>query len=239
MNTRLSSSGAGLFSLLTALTGAAQTHVMDRAERERACPVVSVSCPSLLKDGQPITFTASVVGGDPSVVPGYTWTIAAGRIIEGQGTSSIKVVDPRGFGGHAYTAAVSISGFDPNCAHTASCSLIDESGMVTPSRKFDSYGIVARKTDNARLDAFAAQLNKQPGAQGYLLLYGRRRKQPTELQQIARRVKNYLVKTGGIDARRLVAIDGGFKEMQTIELLIVPTGSVPPATGPTLDIGKP
>lgn len=234
MNSHLSSSAGFVFSLLTALTGAAQNSVMDSAERERACPVVSVSCPSFLKDGEPITFTASVVRGDPNVVPRYTWTIAAGRIIEGQGTSSIKV-DTFSFGGHAYTATVSISGFDPSCAATASCSFVDESGMVPPSRKFDSYGKVARKNESARLDAFAVQLNNEPGAQGYLLLYSGRRNHAGELRLVARRAKTYLVKTRGIDARRLVAVDAGFKEMQTVELWIVPSGSIPAAAAPILD----
>lgn len=237
MNSRLSSSAACVLFLLTALTGAAQTSVLESGERERVCPQVSVSCPATFKEGEAITFTAGVVGGDPNVVPRYTWTIVMGRIIEGQGTSSIKV-DTLGFG-RAYTATVSISGFNPGCPATASCSLIDESGMVPPARKFDSYGIVARKNESARLDTFAAQLKNQPGAQGYLVLYGKRRNRTGELQQLARRAKNYLVETCGIDARRLVAIDGGFKEMQTVELWIVPVGSIPPATAPTLDLGKP
>lgn len=237
MNTRLSSSAACAFSLLTALTGAAQTSVLESGERERVCPQISVSCPSSFKEGDAITFTANVVGGDPNVVPRYTWTIAAGRIIEGQGTSSISVATA-GFG-KGYTATVSISGFDPSCSATASCSLMDHSGSVPPARKFDSYGIVARKNEGARLDAFAAQLKNQPGAQGYLVLYSRRRNRSGELQQLARRAKDYLVKTRAIDARRLVAIDGGLKEMQTVELWIVPVGSIPPATAPTLDLGKP
>lgn len=154
MNSRHSSSAACVFSLLTALTGAAQTSVMDSAERERVCPRVSVSCPTSVKEGEAITFTADVAGGDRNVVPRYNWTIATGRIIEGQGTSSIKV-DTFGSGGHAYTATVSISGFDPSCSTTASCSLIDESGMVPPAVLFDTYypksiGAAARKTTRRR-----------------------------------------------------------------------------------------
>jgi hypothetical protein len=232
MNTRLSFSGACALSLLTSLTAPALSPAAKERQAtpwsQQACPRVSVSCPSFLKNGEAITFSADVGGGDPNVVPRYTWTIAAGRIIGGQGTSSIKV-DTVGFGGHAYTATVSISGFDPSCPATASCSFVDESGMVPPARKFDSYGRVTRKNERARLDAFAVQLKNEPGAQGYLFLYGGRRNRTGESQQVAQRAKTYLVKTRRIDAGRLVAIDGGFKEIQAVELWIVPIGSVPPA----------
>ncbi len=214
MNSPLSFAAACVFSLLTALAAAAQTSVLESGERERICPRVGVSCPPLVKKGEAITFTADVVGGDPNIVPRYSWTVAAGRIIEGQGTSSIKV-DTSGLA-QGYTATVSISGFNPSCPATASCSLIDESGMVSPARKVDSYGMVARKNERARLDAFAVNLNNQPGAQGYLLLHGGRHNRAGELQQVARRAKTYLVKTRGIDALRLVTIDGGLRKCKPL-----------------------
>jgi hypothetical protein len=104
---------------------------------QHICPQVSVSCPSYFNQGYPITFTASVNGGSPNVVPSYNWTISAGRIVQGQGTSSIKV-DTAGFGGHGFTATVSISGFDQSCPSTASCSIVP--GLpAPPAVLFDRY----------------------------------------------------------------------------------------------------
>jgi hypothetical protein len=91
-------------------------------ESQENCPRVSVSCPAEVKDGEPITFTVSVSGGNPNGLPVYNWEVSTGRIIEGQGTASIKL-DMTGFGGHSPTATVTISGFDSTCARTASCSL--------------------------------------------------------------------------------------------------------------------
>jgi hypothetical protein len=69
------------------------------------------------------------------VFPQYNWTIEAGRIIEGQRTSSIKV-DTIGIG-RSYTATVRVSGFDERCSTTASCSLIQD--PPPPSVLFDRY----------------------------------------------------------------------------------------------------
>jgi hypothetical protein len=157
MNSRLSSLAACVFSLVTALTGAAQTSVLESAERERVCPQVSVSCPSVFKTGEAITFTADVVGGDRNVVPRYTWTIAAGRIIEGQGTSSIKI----GTVGltQTYTATVSVSGFDPSCPATASCSLLPGC-PAPPAVMFDRY---YPKSIGAALPKRTHKRRKTPG----------------------------------------------------------------------------
>jgi hypothetical protein len=137
MNIRLSFSGACAFSLITALTGAAPGSVTEsEPQPQQVCPQVTVSCPSSFEDGEAITFTASVVGGNPSVVPTYNWMITAGRIIEGQGTSSIKV-ETLGFG-RSFTATVNVSGFDQSCAKTASCSILP-GAPAPPAVLFDRY----------------------------------------------------------------------------------------------------
>ena len=52
------------------------------------CPTISVSCPADVDLGAPITFTASGAG-DMNVT--YNWSVSAGTISSGQGTSSITV----------------------------------------------------------------------------------------------------------------------------------------------------
>jgi hypothetical protein len=84
------------------------------------CPSVSVSCPIGI-DNQPITFEAIVTGGEPEMQPTYTWSISAGKIISGQGTSKL-IVDRSDRGGRSIIATVSIGGAHPACAvPLASC----------------------------------------------------------------------------------------------------------------------
>ena len=223
--------------LVFALANAAQNSPAQAGhpvlgDSQQACPTISVSCPNDFKDGEPLTFTATVSGGNQNVVPIYDWTVSVGKIIQGQGSPSIKV-DMTGFPGQAYTATVSIAGFDSACPATASCSLIID--HLPNSIQFDSFGILPRKKEITRLNAFAIQLQNEPGARGYLLVYGGRRGPAGEAQKAAMRAKDYLIKTRGIDARRIVTVDAGFREKVTIDLWVVPTGANPPAADPTPD----
>jgi hypothetical protein len=185
------------------------------------CPTVSVSCPSDVDQGSPITYTASV-SGDASVT--YNWSVSAGTISSGQGTSSITV-DTAGLGGQTVTATVELGGLDPSCSRTASCTTSIRAPNP-PAVKFDEYGNIKFNDEKARLDNYAIQLQNQPGSQGYILAYG---SCAGEAQARADRAKDYLVNTRGIDAGRLVTVDGGCRAELAVELWVVPTGATAPA----------
>jgi len=195
------------------------------------CPTVSVSCPDVVDEGQPVTFTANVTGGDPNVAATYNWSVSAGTITSGQGTPSITV-DTTGQGGTAITATVNVGGYPPECNTSASCTTTPQRRAV--ARLFDQYGNIAFNDEKARLDNFAIQLQNEPGAQGYIIAYGGRRGRAGEAQARADRAKDYMVNSRGVDPGRIVTVDGGFREDLTVELWIVPTGATPPTASPTL-----
>jgi len=201
--------------------GSTAVTVANCTECVPPCPTVSVSCPSDVDQGSPITYTASV-GGDMNVT--YNWSVSAGTISGGQGTNSITV-DTGGLGGQTVTATVELGGLDPSCSRTASCT----TQIRTPpgqAVKFDEYGNIKFNDEKARLDNYAIQLQNQPGAQGYIIAYG---SCAGEAEARAQRAKDYLVNTRGIDAGRLVTVDGGCRSDLAVELWIVPTGATAPA----------
>lgn len=110
------------------LTAAASTTVAvswctDCERPPAACPVLSVSCPSDIERDKPITFEANVTVGEPEPKATITWSITAGKIISGQGTSKITVTasEPER---RLLTATASLSGADPSCSTTtASCTI--------------------------------------------------------------------------------------------------------------------
>ncbi|MFN2516098.1 MAG: hypothetical protein ABR556_07770 [Pyrinomonadaceae bacterium] len=185
------------------------------------CPNVSVSCPDSVDAGSSITFSSSL-SSDANVT--YNWSVSAGTITGGQGTSSITV-DTANLGGQTVTATVELGGLDPACSRTASCST-----SVRPVRgestRFDEYGDIKFNDEKARLDNYAIQLQNQPGAQGYIVAYG---SCAGEAQARADRAKDYLVNNRQIDAGRLETIDGGCRSDLAVELWIVPSGATPPA----------
>ena len=91
---------------------------------ESPCPTVSVSCPSRVDSKQSITFEATVFFGfAPDLKPTYSWSLTAGKIISGQGTSKITV-DASDVNPQSITATVSLGGTHPACSfNTASCTV--------------------------------------------------------------------------------------------------------------------
>ena len=189
------------------------------------CPQVSVSCPSDVGPGEPITYTASVSGGESGATFTYNWSVSAGTISSGQGTSTITV-DTAGLGGQSVTATVSIGGADPSCTGTtASCTTNIRTPPPNPS-KFDEYGNIRFNDEKARLDNYAIQLQNDPNATGTIIVYGTC---TGEGQQRGDRAKDYLVNTRGIEASRITVVDGGCRADLTVQLWIVPSGATAPA----------
>ena len=102
--------------------------------RESPCPTVAVSCPEKAESNQSMTFQAHVYGGDPSVKVTYTWTISAGKISGGQGTSTITV-DASDVTSGSVIATVAIGGYDPACVNTASCTTGTAAGVANAGRR--------------------------------------------------------------------------------------------------------
>lgn len=196
---------------------------------QQTCPTITVSCPSELGNGEPLTLTASIIGGEPGAVLTYKWTVYGGTIIQGQGTPTIELKPD---GGTSYTGALEIGGLNSGCSSKASCSLIIE--RPPPITKFDSYGVLPIKEEKLRLDNFAAALKNAPGAHGYVLSYGGARGFAGDSKAIGERAKAYLVNERDIHAARIVSIEGGFREKLTVDLWVVPAGATPPKPEPTV-----
>lgn len=187
------------------------------------CPNISMYCPDVVQTGSPITFTASTSGGTPGVAPVYNWKVSAGTITAGQGTPTITV-DTAGLGGQPITASLEVQGYNLECRASCQSSV---PALVLPHKE-DEFGEVKRDDEKARLDLFAIQMQNEPGAQGYVIGYGGRSAKPGEGQRRANRARDYLVSARGIEAPRIVVIDGGYAETGRTELWIVPPGATPP-----------
>jgi len=184
------------------------------------CPEISVSGPSEVDQGQPITFS-STLSPDANVT--YNWTVSAGTISGGQGASSITV-DTAGLAGQTVTATLELGGLDPSFGRTRSAST-GVRPLPPVAVMFDEYGNIRFNDEKARLDNYAIQLQNQPGDTGTIVGFG-----SCEGEGLARaeRAKGYLVNTRGIDAGRLTTVDGGCRDEVWVELWRVPTGAAAP-----------
>lgn len=202
----------------------------QQASRPVICSTLTVSSPDEVDVAKPYTFTANVSGISADTKLKYNWTVSGGTILEGQGTSSIKV-DLSGLEIPEVTATVEVEGVEPSCANKASGS--------TPircilDRLFDQYGNISTEDEHARLDNFAIQLQNEPQARGYIMAYGGRVTYAGEALERLARAKDYLTRTYNFMDERIVTTDGGYREDLTFELWIIPLDVTPPTPTPTL-----
>jgi|SRR5688572_1069521 len=205
----------------------------EQKDWKKTCPTVSVSCSNDPKLNEPMEFRATVGGGNPSVIPSYNWEVVNGEIIDGQWTSAITVVVSDYM---SVTATVTLGGFDNICSRTASCSTTI-CRPRPPPKKFDSYGLIPFDQVRIKLEQFAAALNKQPYAMGFIR-FSRSKNETGEARKAADDAKQYLVEKFDIEKGRIRVEDGGTQEEFTIELWLIPQGSYLPEVQPKTNLPK-
>lgn len=202
------------------------------AQEAVSCPTITVSCPDSVEVGKDLTFTASVSGGDADVTPTFNWTVSAGTISSGQGTSTI-IVDTTGTGGQTITATVDVGGFSRECSTSQSCTTSVAEKSV-PATKVGEYVTRDLKANTAMLDEFILALMNDPTAQGYVIAYGGRTSRPEDAQKAADNATDYTMNVRKVDGARTLSGVGGYREQPTIELWIAPDGGTPPMATPTV-----
>ena len=168
-----------------------------------SCPSLTVNGPSgLTNPGEPMTFVANVSGGSGGDVT-YNWSVSAGTIQSGQGTSSI-IVDTTGLArGSNVTATVDIGGVPTDCGCPTTAS--DTGGIPGEigTTDVDQFGPQKDDEVKARVDNFYITLNNNPNAQGYIINYG------TPAQIKARRAQIMkAINFRKYDASRVTFVDG-------------------------------
>jgi hypothetical protein len=123
--------------------------------------------------------------------------------------------------------------------------------------RYDSDTLMQFEGTDERLTGFAEEMSSKRGVTGYIIGYGscnttnselrhrdgesdhmvvlaRKCDKPRTGKKLAEKEKQLLVKEFGVDATRLVTVDGGFRpHNQTIELWVIPQNASPPQPTPT------
>jgi len=207
------------------------------------CPFpLSVSAPKQVTDGEIITYTADVsyTGSSPLK---YTWKVtpSSAKVISGLGTATLNV-DSTGLGGQRITATLVADdgSADPACAQTVQAvSIIAPiEKKIIVAREFDECNNCTFDDQKARLDNLAVELQNDPSTRGYIVAYGGRMSPIGQVEKLMSRARDYLVTQRGIDASRLVVVNGGFREEDSVELWIVPSGAAAPQPTPTVQAGE-
>ena len=206
------------------------------------CPYpVNISAPVSVNDGDLITFTSDVAYSGTAPLT-YTWTVspADARIVSGAGTATITV-DSTNLGNQRVMATLVVddgSG-DAMCRQTAQAATnVVKKEMPPPECKvFDQFPSVAFDDDKARLDNLAIELQNTPDSIAYIIVYGGRTSRAGQADRLGQRTVDYLTAQRGVDAHRVVIINGGYRDTDFIEIWVCPPGAKTPQPTPTVNPG--
>ncbi len=198
--------------------------------KQMPCPTVGIQAApgGQIRDGQPVSFVLNLNGGDSRVQPTILWSVSAGLIKAGQNSRKIDV-DSTGSGAdREIKAGVWVGGYAPECLLEAKAAIkvipaaakIGEVGELAPDRLTNLLKVLgstlAQSPDNLYIFAYAGRKSDR----GYALNWLKRMKDEISM--------------AGLDARRIVAMDGGFREEPSFEFWTVPPGSEAPRPSPTV-----
>lgn len=168
------------------------------------------------------SFTANV--SNPGSYPfKYDWSISGGDIIEGQGTSSIKVVQPSELGGDNLTATVELKGLPKHCESTSASETAVICACATPTQT-DEFSGSFSQVKNENLDNFAKLLKENPTSQGTIIWYSKRNLSKNIVEQEIQKVTEYLTKEHNIEKARIVIKTSLFNK-DLVTFFIVPAGA--------------
>lgn len=206
------------------------------------CPFpVNISAPNQVTDGEIITYTADVAYNGTAPLR-YSWKVtpSSARVISGLGTPTLSV-DSTGLGGQRITATLTADdgSADPACAQSAQAvSIITPiEKKVIVAQEFDECNSCSLNDQKARLDNLVVELQNDPSTRAYIIAYGGRMSPLGQSQKLMSRAREYLVSHRGIDASRLTVVNGGFREEDSVELWLVPSGAAAPQPTPTVQMG--
>jgi hypothetical protein len=207
------------------------------------CPFpVNISAPNQVTEGEIITFTADVAYSGNSPVK-YTWKVtpASASIISGLGTSTLNI-DSTGLGGQRIIATLTADdgSSDPACAQSAQAvaTIAPIKKVLIVAREFDECNNCAFDDQKARLDNLAVELQNEPTTRAYIIAYGGRTSPVGQVERLITRARDYLVTARGISASRLSVVNGGYREADSVELWVVPSGAAAPQATPTVQAGE-
>jgi len=207
------------------------------------CPFpLNISAPKQVTDGEIITYTADVAySGDAALRYNWKVTPSSARVISGLGSPTLNV-DSTGLGGQRITATLVADdgSSDPACAQSAQAVSVVAAleKKVLVAREFDECNSCSLDDQKARLDNLAVELQNDPSTRGYILAYGGRMSPLGKVKTLMSRSRDYLIMQRGIDASRIVVVNGGFREEDSVELWLVPSGVAAPMPTPTVQAGE-
>jgi len=180
----------------------------------------AITCPSIylfeqgfnLSNSEPGVFSVQIY---PKTDSRFSWNVDQGRIVEGQGTDTIKV-DVNGL--KKITVTV-VGEAIPNACGRETTEVF---GIGMRPILIDEFGGIPESDMRGRLDSFFSELSQHPNFLGQIIVYGRR-STPRSLDMLSRYLTNHLT-FRNFPKGRIVITKGGYRELGGMEIYLLPPG---------------
>ncbi len=186
-------------------------------------PTLSVNCPVSVTEGTPIFFSANLSEGNLRAKPVYEWTVFPGSISSGQGASIIKV-ETAGLGNQIIRARIKVSGGDK--FRTLSCTT-QINALPYAYKLYEYSSSSSFEEKRTRLSKFYLRLRAGLDERAYIVVHSKRGGATGEAKAEGKLAEKYLVDDSGIEASRVVVIEGGTRKEGIVELWVVQAGALP------------
>ncbi len=191
----------------------------------------AITCPSILlnnqgfslNDAEPVVISAEIY---PKTDSRFFWHVSAGKIIEGQGTNTIKV-DVKGQKRIKITV---VGEAIPNACARERTEVFE---IGVRAILLDEFGTLPESDLRSRLDYFLQALSEHPGFSGNMIVYGRR-SIPRSLEASVRLLTNHFT-FRGFPKGRIVVTKGGYRENGGMEIWLLPPGAEQQKARPSVD----
>ncbi|MDQ3132114.1 MAG: hypothetical protein M3Q99_15310 [Acidobacteriota bacterium] len=193
------------------------------------CPEIIVVNENLYRQTETIVF--SIPSYYLKDIQNYTlkWQVSAGEIVEGQGKDFIKV-KLNDSAQKRVTAFLEVGGLPLPCRKIFSTTA-EISGKLF---LLDSFGQIANGDTKQRLDYFLSELQKNPMAKGYVIVYGNRTLGGRSVESRISLYKNHFT-FRNFDLTRISIVRGGYREETSGELWLSFDDAEKPVPTPTVD----
>lgn len=200
-------------------------------------------CPShVLAPGQSMILRADVFGAEEVMGEerakqlAYRWEIFGGTVTAGQGTPEVAITasDLRPPGINSIKVKVKLAGGPPELQKEMSCVLKIDPQCQAPAL-FENFGDIPWQAEQKILNRLGEHLTTgSPQSVAFLVVYAGQGSCVREARWRANRAKEYLLGRYKIGADRVIAIDGGFRDMVSVDLFIATKDSCGPFPNPNL-----
>jgi hypothetical protein len=205
---------ASIFVLAFCVCLAAQT------KETSICPRIEITGPWFVpKAGDIVSYIAHIDEKGKDLKLEYVWSIKGGKILEGQGTTSIKVEFP--YNGKL-NVTVEVKGFPMECPNTYSESI--GWNRAPEAVKVDGFSDSISKIDKARIERVVKEIQNDPTARLYIIVGYAGKTLPKATTRREREISNILVKQKRISANRIVIVRE-LSDKALMQFWIVPAGA--------------